>query len=145
MKNIQKTALDLLDDIYSLAYWMTGNEEVSHDLVYSTYLSANTGIDERELLKTFRECYVSKFGQYADFCAGEKSCNSHLQHLDSLMQWAADIKFSVLLSEISGLKHRQISDIVGKPVETVRLWLFWGRKLLSFGGNPVAVGQLKAS
>ncbi len=42
MKKIKKTALDLLDDIYSLAYWMTGSEEVSHDLVYCTYLSANS-------------------------------------------------------------------------------------------------------
>ena len=145
MKNIQKTAFDLLDDLYSLAYWMTGSDEVSRDLVYNTYLSASTQTEERELLRTFRECYVRKFGQYADFCTGKDNCNSHLQPLDSLMQWAADIKLTVLLSEISGLKHRQISDIVGKPVETVRLWLFWGRKLLSFGGNPVIVGQLKAS
>jgi hypothetical protein len=144
MKRIKKTALDLLDDIYSLAYWMTGNEEVSKDLVHCTYLSASSISGERELLKGFRECYVTRFGQQADFCTTEKSCQSHLQLFDSPIQWAADIKLSVVLSEISGLKHSQISEIVGKPVETVRLWLLWGRKLFSLS-NPVTFGQLKAS
>ncbi|NTV05997.1 MAG: RNA polymerase subunit sigma-24 [Chlorobiaceae bacterium] len=144
MNRIKKTALDLVDDIYSLAYWMTGSEEVSHDLVYCTYLSASSSSEERELLKKFRECYVTRFGQKTDFCTSKKTGKGNLQLVDSLMQWAADIKLSVLLSEISGLKHRQISEIVGKPVETVRLWLFWGRKLLSYT-NPVHMGQLKAS
>ncbi len=144
MKRIKKSALDLLDDVYSLAYWMTGSEELSQELVYSTYYSANTGTEEIELLRTFRECYVARFGQQTDFCTPDKPCKSNLQIVDSLMQWATDIKLSVLLSEISGMKHRQISEIVGKPVETVRLWLLWGRKLLS-KTNPVNMGHLKAS
>jgi DNA-directed RNA polymerase specialized sigma24 family protein len=144
MKRIKTTALDLLDDIYTLAYWMTGSEEVSKDLVYSTYVSANTGSEESVLLKTFRECYIARFGQETNFSLSNKSSKSNLQLIDSMVQWAADIKLSVLLCEISGLKHRQISEIVGKPVETVRLWLFWGRKLLSYT-NPVQIGQLKAS
>jgi DNA-directed RNA polymerase specialized sigma24 family protein len=134
MTQIKKTPLDLLDDIYSLAYWMTGNENVSHDLVNKTYLYANTRTQETELLKTFRKCYVDQFGQHTDFCISGKPCKNHLQLVDSLRQWAADVKLSVLLSEISGLKHRQISDIVGKPLETVRLWLYWGRKLLANDG-----------
>ncbi len=140
MKRIKKTALDLVNDIYSLAYWMTGNEAVSSDLVYNTYLSANTKTEERVLLKTFRECYMARFGQNNDFYWNQ----SFVPPVDSLMQWAADIKLSVLLAEISGLKHLQISEIVGKPVETVRLWLFWGRKLLS-STNQVNARQLKAS
>ncbi|MEI6757345.1 MAG: RNA polymerase subunit sigma-24 [Chlorobium sp.] len=139
MTRIKKTPLDLLDDIYSLAYWMTGSEDTSRDLVNRTYLYANTKTRETDLLKTFRECYVDQFGQYTDFCISEKTCHTPLKLIESLRQWAADIKFSVLLSEISGLKHRQISEIVGKPVDTVRLWLFWGRKLLV---NDI---QLKAS
>ncbi len=144
MKRIKKTALDLLDDLYSLAYWMTGNEDISKELVYTTYLSANTVTGESELLRTFRECYVARFGQQTDFCTVEKQCRSNLQLVDSLMHWAADIKLSVLLSEISGMKHRQISEIVGKPVETVRLWLFWGREMLSMT-NFLEMGHLKAS
>lgn len=146
MKKMKKGALDLLDDIYSLAYWMTGSEEVSSDLVYCTYLSSSMESEERVLLKSFRECYVNRFGQYTDFCTGEKSGQCHLQPLDSLIPWAADMKLSVLLSEISGLKHLQIAEIVGKPVETVRLWLLWGRKILSLANpNPVVLGHLKAS
>ena len=131
MKQIKKTPLDLLDDIYSLAYWMTGSEGASHDLVNKTYLYANTMTIERELLTTLRSCYVDQFGQHTDFCIGNKQCNSPLHLIDSLKQWAADVKFSVLLQEISGLKHRQIAEILGKPVDTVRLWLYWGRKLMA--------------
>ena len=144
MKRIKKTALDLLDDIYSLAYWMTGNEEVSSDLVYSTYLSANTKTEEKMLLKTFRECYLKRFGQNAGFCWGQQPCNSFAQPGDSMMQSAADVKLSILLNEISDLKHLQISEIVGKPVETIRLWLLWGRQLLA-NTNPVNASHLKAS
>jgi len=134
MKQIKKTPLDLLDDIYSLAYWMTGSENASHDLVNKTYLFADTRTRETDLLKTFRKCYVDQFGQQADFCINGKTCKTHLQLIESLRQWAADIKLTVLLSEISGLKHRQISGIVGKPVDTVRLWLYWGRKILANDG-----------
>ncbi len=123
---------------------MTGSEDISEELVYTTYISAHNMTGESELLRTFRECYVKRFGQQTDFCSAEKPCRSNLQLVDSMMQWAADIKLSVLLSEISGMKHRQISEIVGKPVETVRLWLFWGRKLLS-ETNLLEMGHLKAS
>jgi len=131
MKQIIKTPLDLLDDIYSLAYWMTGSEDASHELVNTTYLNASTKTKEAQLLKTFRECYVNLFGQHADFCINEKSSGSHIQLVESLQNWAADIKLSVLLNEISGLKHHQIAGIVEKPVETVRMWLLWGRKLMA--------------
>ena len=134
MTHIKKTPVDLLDDIYSLAYWMTGNESVSSELVNKTYLYANTTTREGDLLKTFRKCYVDQFGQNTDFCISGKPCKNHFQLIDSLRQWAADIKLSVLLSEISGLKHSQISAIVGEPVDTVRLWLYWGRKLLANDG-----------
>ncbi|NHQ60985.1 RNA polymerase subunit sigma-24 [Chlorobium sp. BLA1] len=130
MNRIKKTPLDLLNDIYSLAYWMTGSEDESRDLVNLTYRSANKETKESDLLRTFRKCYVERFGQYADFCIPDAPCTQQHHLLDSLKQWSADIKLSVLLSEISGLQHRQISEIVGKPVETIRLWLLCGRKLL---------------
>jgi len=130
MNRIKKTPLDLLNDIYSLAYWMTGSEDESQDLVNLTYLYTGNGTKESDLLRTFRRCYVERFGQNTDFCIAERPCITQHHLIESLKQWAADIKLSVLLSEISGLKHCQISEIVGKPVDTVRLWLLWGRKLL---------------
>jgi DNA-directed RNA polymerase specialized sigma24 family protein len=130
MRTVKKTPVDILDDIYSLAYWMTGNESDSQELVRLTYLYSGRKKKEKELLTVFRECYVERFGQEAEFCIDEKSCKSLLPVLDTIKQWAADIKLSVLLSEISGLKHREIAAIIGKPLDTVRHWLFLGRKLL---------------
>ncbi|MCF8382359.1 MAG: RNA polymerase subunit sigma-24 [Chlorobium sp.] len=129
---ITKTPLDLLDDIYSIAYWMTGSEAESRELVNRTYLSAGTDTPEPELLKTFRECYIDRFGQQTDFCLNEKPCKTLGRLAATIKNRAADIKLSVLLSEISGLRHRDISDILEKPVETIRMWLYWGRKLLVY-------------
>jgi hypothetical protein len=129
MKTIKKTPLDILDDIYSLGYWMTGNKGVSQELVKRTYLYRDYGQDERVLLRTFRDCYIEEFGQEIDFWFSEKNGKEKIQITDSMKPWAADIKYSVLLSEISGLTQQQISDILDKPLETIRVWLFWGRKL----------------
>jgi hypothetical protein len=129
MIEIKKTTVDLIDDIYSLAYWMTGNEKASSELVSTTCLNANMKAPETEVLKTFRECYLDAYGQNADLDIHETACNNGV--FESLKQWTADIKLSVLLSELTGLRHSQISDIIGKPVETIRLWLFWGRKFFA--------------
>ncbi len=131
MNRIKKTPLDLLDDVYNLAWWMTGSESASCDLVTKTYLKAASKSRETELIKSFRQSYVDLFGQKAAFSADETSCSSDENLIDSLKKWAADMKLSVLLCEISGMSHHQISEIVDKPVETVRLWLYWGRKLLA--------------
>ena len=130
MIEIKKTPLDLIDDIYSLAYWMTGNEKASTELVSNTCMNADLQAPETEVLKTFRDCYIDAYGQNADLDIHEITEQSTCL-IDSLKQWTADIKLSVLLSELTGLKHAQISDIIGKPVDTVRLWLFWGRKFFA--------------
>lgn len=127
MIQIRKTPLDIIDDIYSLAYWMTGSEKASDELVGCTYLNADINAPDTQIIKTFRECYIDTYGQHADLDIRETSGRAK-GLLDSLRDWSADIKLSVLLAEITGLKHEQIADIIGKPVDTVRLWLFWGRK-----------------
>ncbi|NTW63415.1 MAG: hypothetical protein HGA46_04855 [Chlorobiaceae bacterium] len=43
------------------------------------------------------------------------------------------MKLSVLLSEIAGLKHLEISKITETSLETVRSWLSRGRKLFVNG------------
>ncbi|MBN1279732.1 MAG: RNA polymerase subunit sigma-24 [Chlorobiaceae bacterium] len=130
MAPTNKTPIELLDNIYSLAYWMTGNEAESRDLVNTTYLNAGIETPEIELLKTFRNCYVDRYGQETEFCISEKSCKSGNGLAKSIARRAADVKLTVLLSELSGLKHADISDVLEKPVNTIRTWLFWGRKLL---------------
>ncbi|KUL20282.1 hypothetical protein [Chlorobium limicola] len=132
MKSSTKTPLDLLDDLYSIAYWMTGSESQSRELIKCTYLNADIETPEHDLLKTFRSCYVDRFGQQTELCLNEKSCKSAGRLSRTIKNRAADIKLSVLISEISGLKHREISEILEKPVDTIRTWLFWGRKLLVY-------------
>jgi hypothetical protein len=129
MIQIKKTPMDLIDDIYSLAYWMTGSEKASEELVSCTYLNTDIKAADTEILRTFRECYIDAYGQNSDMDI-RASDGRVAGLLDSFRQWAADIKLSVLLSELTGLKHGQIAEVIGKPVDTVRLWLFWGRKFL---------------
>ncbi|RNA64750.1 RNA polymerase subunit sigma-24 [Prosthecochloris sp. ZM_2] len=126
----RKTPLELLDDIYSLAYHMTGTEQASRDLVNRTYVTISNHESESEVLKTFRECYLDQYGQDTDLHICDDNASAASTPLETLKRKAADVKLSVLLSEISGLRHAQISEVLGKPVETVRTWLFWGRKFL---------------
>ena len=133
MIKINKTPLDILDDIYSLAYWMTGSEKASNDLVNQTYLNIDAKTGETDILKMFRTCYVDSFGQDTELAVRDNGNASQKSVLKNIRERAADVKLSVLLSEISGLKHKQISEIMGKPVETIRLWLFWGRKFVAKG------------
>lgn len=130
MIEIKKTPLDLIDDIYSIAYWMTGSEKASSDLVSSTYLNTDLNVEQTDVLRTFRECYLDTYGQNTELEIQESDC-APASLMDSFKQWTADIKLSVLLSEITGLKHAQISEVIGKPVDTIRLWLFWGRKFFA--------------
>lgn len=117
-----------MDDIYSLAYWMTGSLTATNDLVNRTYSLADLDTSEKELFKTFRACYFECYLQESIVCSEEIPLRVSDYTEDILRKWSADIKLSVLLSEIAGMKHRDISEIIGKPLETVRLWLSWGRK-----------------
>ncbi|NTV01305.1 MAG: RNA polymerase subunit sigma-24 [Chlorobiaceae bacterium] len=129
MIQIKKTPIDLIDDIYSLAYWMTGSEKASEELVNCTYLNTYVEAPETEIIRTFRECYIDTYGQQAELEVTEPAGSSRGM-FDSFRAWAADIKLSVLLSDLTGLKHGQIAEVIGKPIDTIRLWLFWGRKFM---------------
>ncbi len=129
MIQIKKTPMDLIDDVYSLAYWMTGSEKASEELVSCTYLNSDIDAPETEVMRAFRECYLDSYGQQADLDVRE-SAGSARGLFDSFRDWTADIKLSVLLSDLTGLKHGQIAEVIGKPVDTIRLWLFWGRKFM---------------
>lgn len=134
----KRTPLDLMDDIYSLAYWMTGSEASATELVNTTYLHVDIDTPEREVFKTFRVCYFERFSH----CLPALAYIPVERLMESLLKRDADIKMSVLLSAISGLKHRAISKIIGKPLCTIRMWLSTGRKslaegILSFDASPL--------
>jgi len=129
----QRTPMDLMDDIYSLAWWMTGSEAAAAELVNRTYLNIDNHTPEREVFKIFRACYFDKIGHNRPLCMSKLSRKPMDRLGAPVLQRDADIKLSVLLSEISGLKHRTISKIIGKPLDTIRVWLSAGRKTLAEG------------
>ncbi|GEM_PF-477092 len=130
MTKKKKTQGEIIDNIYSLAFWMTGDHAVCYDLIKKTYLYAEPGSNEQVLLRTFRDCYVEQFGQEVNSWFSDEMHNYNIMPLgDGLEQFSADIKIAVLLSEIAGLTHRQIAEIFEQKLETVRCWLFWGRKV----------------
>ncbi|NTW64251.1 MAG: RNA polymerase subunit sigma-24 [Chlorobiaceae bacterium] len=131
MTREKRTPLDLMDDIYTLAYWMTGSEASATELVNLTYLNVTLDTHESEVYKTFRECYFNTFGHDNATCIPKPSCNPMEKLGTVLLKQDADIKLSVLLSAVSGLKHRSISNIIGKPLDTIRVWLSAGRKSLA--------------
>jgi len=130
MIRINKSPRDILDDIYSLAYWMTGSEHESGELVEKTYSNATNCTQENDLLKSFRNMYSKRYGQNTGLYMLENGNGTEQRKEETIKQKVAEVKLSVLLSEISGLKHGQISEIMEKPVDTIRMWLLSGRKFL---------------
>jgi len=113
-----------MHDLYTLAYWMTGKEMSASELVNSTYLNADSDTSIIDLFRIFRACYFDTFA-YSD-----PYRYSAEHQAGSLRQRFADLKLSVLLCEICEFTYRDISEITGMPVETLRTRLSWGRRLL---------------
>jgi len=133
MIKAKRTPLDLMDNIYSLARWLTGSETKTTDLVNRTYLNLDHESSETEVYKTFRACYIDSLDHDEAHCMPETLCFSMEAPERQIIRQDADIRLSVLLSAISGLKHRTISRIIGKPLDTIRVWLSEGRKTLVHG------------
>jgi hypothetical protein len=133
MIDVIKTPIDVMDDIYSLAYWMTGSEKSASDLLNRVYLNVNIESSEMEVIKMFRICYFDSIGVEL----GSSVTNNLYRPDEDLTQflwgWFEDIKLSVLLSEIFRLQYCDISEITGKSIETIRMWLSWGRKQIGKG------------
>jgi hypothetical protein len=128
-----KTMNDVIDDIYSLGFWMTGSEKAADDLLMSTYLGTDTKSTEMELIRKFRTRYLDSIGPHPEGDFTDTFDQSKETLTRSLWQWSEEIKLTVLLSEITRLNHRDICDITGKSLETIRLWLAWGRKQVDNG------------
>ena len=135
MVKAQRTPLDLMDDIYSLAHWLTGSETKATELVNRTYLNVDHLSSETTVFQTFRTCHFDSLDQDDAHSLPETPCFSKETPETALFNRDADIRLSVLLSAISGLKHRAISRILGKPLTTIRVWLSEGRKSLVHGAR----------
>lgn len=125
-----KSMLEVMDDLYSLAYWMTGAEKSANELVCGIYMHAGIAASAKELLKTFRACYMERCRIDTAFGVSGSCSQPARRSGVSLRQRFVDMKLSVLLSEICGLNHQDISEITGTSLEAVRSRLSRGRKLL---------------
>jgi len=126
----QKSALEFIDDVYNLGYWMTGNEASTGMLVSQVYLDTPKQISAVDLFKLFRKHYLTAFGQDTMFNAGDVVLIEDSEVAKALVNLPSDFKLVVLLSDVLELTHAEISSIIEKPIDTVRSWIHWGRKLL---------------
>ncbi len=123
-------ALDAIDEVYNLAYWMTGNEATAGMLVSQTYNSIDKHASLVSLYKAFRENYLKAFGQTPVLSAEEAAEIADTDVARAVVALPTDFKMAVLLADIAGLSHRDIATVVETSVEAVREWLHWGRKLI---------------
>ncbi|NTW84211.1 MAG: RNA polymerase subunit sigma-24 [Chlorobiaceae bacterium] len=129
----EKTPMELKGDINNLAYWMTGSLTSSQELVCVAYLKIGFDTPQIEAYKIFRKCYFDSFFHDKKTCITQHM-NNTIEHLaEAMLLQEAEVKFTVLLSEISRLKPIIISRIIGRSLDTTRLWLSLGCKLLAGG------------
>ncbi|ACF14990.1 RNA polymerase, sigma-24 subunit, ECF subfamily [Chloroherpeton thalassium ATCC 35110] len=130
MNTHQKAAMEFIDDVYNLAYWMTGNEASTGMLVSQVYLNTPGQTSAEDLFKLFRKHYLNAFGQSTAFNASDVMFIEDGDVAKAVLNLPSDFKLVVLLSDVLELTHTEISHIIEKPIDTVRSWIHWGRKLL---------------
>ncbi len=123
--------LDAIDDVFNVAYWMTGNEATAGMLVSQTYSAVDKHASLVSLYKAFRENYLKAFGQTPVLSVEEAAEIADTDVARAVVALPTDFKMAVLLADIAGLSHRDIASVVGHSVEAVREWLHWGRKLIT--------------
>ncbi|NTW11121.1 MAG: RNA polymerase subunit sigma-24, partial [Chlorobiaceae bacterium] len=132
MEKKKRTPFQLIDDIYSLGYWITGSKEDAVDLFEKTYLIIDPEAPELEVFKAFRHTLFESYKGIS--CVPRPSCKGMEKLGSSLVKQDAEMKLAVLFSEISGLSPSDIASVMGTTVETVNLLLFSGRK--RFANDP---------
>jgi hypothetical protein len=130
MIKAKRTPFDLIDTIYTLAHWLTASDMKAVELVSNTYLKLDYDTSETEVFKSFRASYLNSIDQDEAGTLSETPCFSKETPEATRLKQDADIRLSLLLSVISGLKHKAISGIIGKPLDTIRVGLSEGRKSL---------------
>ncbi len=123
--------LDAIDEVYNLAYWMTGNEATAGMLVSQTYSAIDKHASLVSLYQAFRKSYLKAFGQTPVLSEEEAAQIADTDVARAVVALPTDFKMAVLLSDIAGLSHRDIAAVVETSVEAVREWLHWGRKLIT--------------
>ncbi|MCS6989157.1 MAG: RNA polymerase subunit sigma-24 [Chloroherpetonaceae bacterium] len=123
--------LDAIDEVYNLAYWMTGNEATAGMLVSQTYDALDKNSTLVDLYKSFRNRYLKAFGQTPVMSDEEAAEIADSDVARAVIMLPTDFKMAVLLADVAGLSHHDIAAVLEQPLATVREWLHWGRKLIS--------------
>lgn len=133
MPENSREPFDLLDQMYTVAYWMTGSLKKTNNLVYKTYQMVDSETSEVQLFKTFRKVF------YEHCCLDAPALVPHhdFEHEESPEsengKQEMDGRLAVLLADVCKLKHHAISKILDQPIEKIRLLLTSKRKAMLMG------------
>jgi DNA-directed RNA polymerase specialized sigma24 family protein len=138
----KRDPVELLDQMYTMAFWMSGSVKKIFDLVHKTYERIDSHTSDIAMFRAFRNVFKDEIAKEAPPAQPEPSPGKSTATIRSQ---EADIKLAVLLVEICALHHKEISIIMGHPIVTIRLWLSSGRKALLKSGMgwapPPAFGE----
>jgi len=133
MPDNSRDPIDLLDQMYTVAYWMTGSLRKTNNLVFKTYQLVDSETTEVQLFKTFRKVFYEHFCFGMTFLASHQDCENEERAESGKIKQEIDGRFAVLLAEVCKLKHQAISKILDQPVEQIRLLLTSKRKSMLSG------------
>jgi hypothetical protein len=124
-----RTVFELQDTVYRIALWMTGSKILARELVVWTYRDVGVETTLNELFKRFRAYYFSNFSIDLFSCFLDTGCKrAHDLQDDSTGRDYDDIKLAVLFADMFGLTCNEIAEINGTDIDTLKIWLWWGRK-----------------
>jgi hypothetical protein len=108
---------------------MTGSKILARELVVWTYRDVGVETTLNELFKRFRAYYFSNFSIDLFSCFLDAGCKrmNDLQD-DPTGRHYDDIKLAVLFADMFGLTCNEIAEINGTDIDTLKIWLWWGRK-----------------
>jgi|WetSurMetagenome_2_1015567.scaffolds.fasta_scaffold855736_1 hypothetical protein len=142
MPVMNKATFDLLDQLYTVAYWMTGSVKKTNDLVFNTYQQVDAETSEVEFFKIFRSVYYKQCFDNTPALAPYRTSENTESLKDENHKHKADGKLAVLFAEVCELKHRAISRILNMPVDTIRLLLTSERKSMLLGAINLMLASL---
>jgi len=133
MQQNSREPLDLLDQMYTVAYWMTGSLKQTNNLIYKTYQLVDSETSEIQLFKTFRKVFYEHSRIDAPSLVSHEVCESEESPEPESQKLEMDGRMAVLLAEVCTLRHQTISSILERPIETIRLLLTSKRKSMLLG------------
>jgi RNA polymerase sigma factor (sigma-70 family) len=112
---------DVLQEVFIKFFWQMKNEEIKNVKAWLIQLSRNKALDvyrkKKREIAGFTPEYFASIPFLAEDPLDKLILSNYLELLDN------DERQIVILKDISGLKHREIAQILKKPLGTV-LWKY---------------------